>query len=201
MTATARTRPGRHRSEVADQAILSAALEELASVGYGGLTMAAVIARAGVSSATLYRRWPTKQQLVAAALASLHQEVSDIDTGSLEGDVLTLSKVLADSMSVRPDDLAEDVISELRRNPEFRAAINDKFHRPRVALLERILQRARERGELGAGISAEVAMAFVSGPLYNRVSVTGEPVSKAFVQISAKGAAAAVRTLAPPEGP
>ena len=201
MTATARTRPGRHRSEVADQAILSAALEELASVGYGGLTMAAVIARAGVSSATLYRRWPTKQQLVAAALASLHQEVSDIDTGSLEGDVLTLSKVLADSMSVRPDDLAEDVISELRRNPEFRAAINDKFHRPRVALLERILQRARERGELGGGISAEVAMAFVSGPLYNRVSVTGEPVSKAFVQISAKGAAAAVRTLAPPEGP
>ncbi|HEY6531784.1 MAG TPA: helix-turn-helix domain-containing protein, partial [Acidimicrobiales bacterium] len=115
MTPTvAKNRPGRQRSQAADQAILAATLEELAVAGYGGLTMAAVIARSGVSSATLYRRWPTKQQLVAAALASLHQEVVDIDTGSLEGDLLALARALADAMSVERSDLTEDVATELR---------------------------------------------------------------------------------------
>jgi AcrR family transcriptional regulator len=191
------SRPGRHRSEALDQAILASALEELAAEGYSGLTMAAVIARSGVSSATLYRRWPTKQQLVAAALASMHQEVLDVDTGSLEGDLLALVTIFADSMSVQSDDLAEDVIAELRRNPEFRAAINDKFYRPRVALLDLVLARARARAELGPGLSAEVAMAFLGGPLYHRVSVTGEPASKAFVRAVAQGAAGALRALAP----
>ncbi|MBU3702145.1 MAG: helix-turn-helix transcriptional regulator, partial [Acidimicrobiia bacterium] len=69
-----RVRPGRQRSEAADHAILSATLDLLSETGYGALTVAAVIARSGVSSATLYRRWPTKQDLVAAALASLHAE-------------------------------------------------------------------------------------------------------------------------------
>ncbi len=95
-----RARPGRQRSEAADQAILSATLDLLAIDGYGGLTMAAVIARSGVSSATLYRRWPTKQQLVAAAVASLHAEIIDVDTGSLDGDLAAVVGSIAASMSV-----------------------------------------------------------------------------------------------------
>ena len=102
-------RPGRQRSQAADEAILVATLDVLAADGYGGLTMSAVIAAAGVSSATLYRRWPTKQQLVAAALASLHQAVVDIDTGSLDGDIAEFVRGVADTMSVRRADLAEDV--------------------------------------------------------------------------------------------
>ena len=69
MTPAASTpvRPGRQRSQAADEAILSATLDLLSERGYGGFTVSAVIDRSGVSSATLYRRWPTKQQLVAAA--------------------------------------------------------------------------------------------------------------------------------------
>src|SRR4249919_3171526 len=100
-------RPGRQRSEAADQAILAAALDVLALDGYSGMTMAAVIAKAGVSSATLYRRWPAKQDLVAAALASLHAEIVDIDTGSLEGDVTALVRSIAATATVRREDLAE----------------------------------------------------------------------------------------------
>ena len=191
-------RPGRQRSQAADEAILTATLEELALVGYGRLTMAGVIARSGVSSATLYRRWPTKQQLVAAALASLHPEVGDVDTGSLDGDVLALARSLADSMSVERSELTEDVATELRRNPDFRAAINEKFHRPRVARLEQILERARARGELGDQVGADVAMAFVAGPLYNRTAITQRPASAAFVRLVAQGAVAALRAVAPP---
>lgn len=192
-----KARPGRQRSQAADDSILAAALDVLAADGYGGLTMSAVIAAAGVSSATLYRRWPTKQQLVAAALASLHSAVVDIDTGSLEGDVAEFLRSSADTMSVRRADLAEDVAVELRRNPDFRAAVNEKFVVPRLVVLGHILDRARNRGELGPGLSAEVAMSFINGPLHHRVFVMGGEPTPAFLRSVVAAALASLHTLAP----
>jgi AcrR family transcriptional regulator len=190
-------RPGRQRSEAADQSILAAALDVLAADGYAGLTMAAVIARSGVSSATLYRRWQTKHDLVAAALASLHHQIVDIDTGSLDGDVAAFVRSLADAMAVRRDDVAEQVAVALRHNPEFSAAVREKFHVPRLAVLGRILDRARARGEIGAGLSATVAISFVSGPLHHRVYVLGDAITPAFLRSTIAGSLAALRALAP----
>jgi AcrR family transcriptional regulator len=191
-------RRGRQRSEVADQAILNATLEILAEEGFGGLTMAAVIARSAVSSATLYRRWPTKQDLVAGALASLDPGMTDVDAGSLEGDIAALINGLAEALSAHRDDLAEAVAHELRRNPDFRAAVNDKFLRPRLAVFDSVLRRARERGELGNGVTTTVAYSFVSGPLHHRVFVLGEAANPAFRRLVVTGALAALRALAPP---
>jgi AcrR family transcriptional regulator len=194
---TERARPGRQRSEAADSAILSATLDLLAERGYGGLTMAAVISRSGVSSATLYRRWPTKQQLVAASLASMHAEIVDVDTGSLESDITSMIRSIAQALSVRRDDLAEDVAVELRRNPDFRAAVNEKFMVPRLEVMGRVLERARGRGELGAGIDAQGAMSFVAGPLHHRVYVMGLTASPAFVRSATLAALAALRVVSP----
>ncbi len=194
---TVKARPGRQRSQAADDAILTATLDALAAEGYGGLTMSAVITAAGVSSATLYRRWPTKQQLVAAALASLHSAVVDIDTGSLEGDITEFVGGVADTMSVRRADLAEDVAVELRRNPEFRAAVNEKFVVPRLVVLGHVLDRARNRGELGPGLSSELAMSFINGPLHHRVFVMGGTPTPAFLRSVVAAALASLRTLAP----
>jgi AcrR family transcriptional regulator len=194
---TVKARPGRQRSQAADAAILAATLDALAAEGYGGLTMSAVITAAGVSSATLYRRWPTKQQLVAAALASLHSAVVDIDTGSLEGDIAEFVGGVADTMSVRRADLAEDVAVELRRNPEFRAAVNEKFVVPRLVVLGHVLDRARNRGELGLGLSSELAMSFINGPLHHRVFVMGGTPTPAFLRSVVAAALASLRTLAP----
>jgi len=194
---TVKARPGRQRSQAADDAILAATLDALAAEGYGGLTMSAVITAAGVSSATLYRRWPTKQQLVAAALASLHSAVVDIDTGSLEGDITEFVGGVADTMSVRRADLAEDVAVELRRNPEFRAAVNEKFVVPRLVVLGHVLDRARNRGELGTGLSSELAMSFINGPLHHRVFVMGGTPTPAFLRSVVAAALASLRTLAP----
>lgn len=197
--ADAPARPGRQRSEAADQAILAATLDVLAADGYAGFTMAAVIAKSGVSSATLYRRWQTKHDLVAAALASLHHEIVDIDTGSLEGDVGAMVREIADAIAVRRDDLTEQVSIALRHNPEFSTAIREKFHVPRLAVLDRILDRARDRGELGPGLRANVAISFISGPLHHRVHVLGEAVTPAFLRSTSTAALAALRALAPPD--
>lgn len=197
MATPTRNRPGRQRSEAADQAILAAALDVLAADGYAGLTMAAVIARSGVSSATLYRRWPTKQHLVAAALASLHHEVVDVDTGSLDGDLAAFLEDLADAMVPRRAELSEDVAVELRRNPEFRAAVNEKFLVPRLAVFGEILDRAAARGELGP-LPAEDALSFATGALHHRVYVLGRTVTPEFLRAAARAATASLRALAPP---
>lgn len=197
-TSAAPARPGRQRSEAADQAILSATLDLLAMDGYGGLTVASVIAKAGVSSATLYRRWQTKRELVVAALASLHAEIVDVDTGSFAGDLAALSRSIADAVSVRRDDLSEAVALALRRYPDFSEALQEKFLKPRLAVMERVLDRARERGELGPGISAQVAMSFVAGPLQHRVYTLGESITPAFLKAATTAAVAALTALAPP---
>jgi AcrR family transcriptional regulator len=191
-------RRGRRRSDAADQAILTATLDVLAADGYGGLTMAAVIARAGTSSATLYRRWPTKQHLVAAALASLGSAVVDVDTGTLDGDIAALVDGITGVLDTRRDDIAEDVAVELGRNPEFRAAVHEKFVVPRIAILDEILRRARRRGELGNGVSSTVAYSFVSGPIHHRHHVLGESITPAFRRAVVVGAGAALRAIAPP---
>lgn len=197
MVVAERARPGRQRSEAADQAILTATLELLADTGYGGLTMSAVIARSGVSSATLYRRWPAKQDLVAAALASMHADIVDIDTGSLESDVEAMVDAIADAMSVRSDDISEDLAVELRRNPEFRAAINEKFVVPRRRVMASIVERAIVRGEVGADLDPNDAIAFLAGPLHHRVYVQGRVADRAYRRTVTSGALAALMEIAP----
>lgn len=93
-------RRGRPRDAGRDRALLDATLAVLAESGYGGLTTAAVAARARVSTATLYRRWSSKEELVIAA-AALHGEVSydQPDTGSLEGDLRVVLHDKAASMT------------------------------------------------------------------------------------------------------
>lgn len=195
--AAERTRPGRQRSEAADQAILSATLDLLAENGYGALTVASVIVRSGVSSATLYRRWPTKQDLVTAALASLHAEIVPIDTGSLDTDVVEMVRSTANALSVRRADLSDDLAVELRRNPEFRAAINEKFVQPRRAVMAGIIGNAVARGELGSDPGVEVTTAFVTGPIHHWVYVQGKPTTPEFERTVVTGALAALRAIAP----
>lgn len=191
----AKPRPGRQRSVEADKAILSAALDELAESGYAGFTVAAVIARAGVSSATLYRRWATKEELVAAALASLHPEPVDIDTGSLEGDVTALVARMAKSMSVRRDDLAGVLSAELRHDDQLRAAIDAKFVAPRLALIADILGRARDRGELDDPPSAEVVWSLMAGPLHHRAYLRDKPLTPTFLRTTTTFILAGLRAV------
>lgn len=179
----ASARCGRPRSQEADAAILTAALDVLREKGYGGLTVAAVIERAGVSSATLYRRWPAKQDLVAAALASLAPEPAATDTGSLAGDLAAFLRRIAASIAVRDEDVADSLTREAKRNPDLSEALRQKFIAPRLQELSGMLRRAVERGEVeGHHPSAEALYSLVSGPLYHRAFVLGETVTPGFIK-------------------
>jgi len=179
---TATAGPGRHRSAAADEAILVATLDLLTERGYGGLTMISVIERAGVSSATLYRRWPTKHDLVVAALASVVPSSVDIDTGTLAGDLSTLLDSIAASIAARREDVTEGLTMEAKHNAELAAALREKFLTPRIAQIDAIVRRATERGELCGCPTGEVALSLVAGAVYHRVFVLREPLTSAFLR-------------------
>lgn len=180
--AAAAARPGRQRSAAADAAILDATLALLRDRGYDGLTMAAVIEKAGVSSATLYRRWTAKSELVAAAIASLvPDDAVDIDTGSLDDDVAAFVRDVARAIAARGH-MTELLRPGDKQDPELSAALRAKLLTPRLRTLQRILDRAAERGEITSPPSAETCLPLVVGPLHYRSAVLDEPLSPAFLR-------------------
>ena len=153
----------------------------LTEAGYGGLTMAAVIERAGVSSATLYRRWPAKQELVAAAIASLAPQPLVIDKGSLEGDLLAFVRLLGHSVEAR-EAVLEQLVLDMHLHPELAAALREKLVAPRLTALEGILARAVDRGEIVRHPPVDVVFSLVCGPVYHRAAGMGETLSPSFLR-------------------
>lgn len=192
---TGSRRPGRQRSREADRAILAAATETLAEEGYGGFTMQKVIARAGVSSATLYRRWSSADELVLAALRSIQAESVDIDTGSLDGDLEAFIDYLAQALD-RMGDIAVAEASGPRAPEALRREVGRLFALPRRAMLRSILERAQQRGELVTLPSLDLCWAYVISPVHHWLYLQGEPLTREFVVNTRTVLGAGLRALA-----
>src|SRR5579885_3655857 len=110
---------GRPRSEAADHAIAEATLDLLGEEGWAGLTMTGVAHRAGVSTATLYRRFSSKEDLVCSAVNTKNESRPVIDHGSLEQDLR--AKLLDIVERVRGDGgrMVRGIIGESVRNPRL----------------------------------------------------------------------------------
>ena len=166
--------PGRPRDARADSAILDATLRLVGSVGLGGLTMDAVAATAGVSKATIYRRWASKEALVLDAWMACFTDDTIPDTGSLERDLVIILGGLRDNITkgllarVLPQMVAASQVNEeLAR--AYRQFVVGRRRRTSV-----VLNRAIERGELPAGMDLELAQDMLVGPLFYRTLLSGE---------------------------
>ncbi|NUT38713.1 MAG: TetR/AcrR family transcriptional regulator [Thermoactinospora sp.] len=148
MAADHRSLP-RRRGEELNAAILQAALEELAEVGYARLTMEGVAERARTGKASLYRRWPSRMELaVEAVYHSLPDPTSPPDTGSLRGDLLAMlrgnAEVLAGPAGEALRGLLSDVLSDRGRTKELRDLSRGGGRRG----MQEICRRAAGRGEV-----------------------------------------------------
>lgn len=158
-----RTRPATGaavlRGHVTD-AIGEAALAELAETGYARMSMEAVARRAGVGKAALYRRWPSKQEMVEQVVGKLTDNAVPIpDTGSLRGDVGSyLAGVTAQRNDLRTTRILADLSAEAIRNPALARALNTTLREPRRAAGTAMLHRAIDRGELPAGLDTDLAL-------------------------------------------
>src|SRR5260370_36921305 len=147
---------GRPRSEKAHNAILKAAAELLLEKGLAAVSMDAVAARAGVSKATIYRWWPSKETL---ALEAVYRAWSDVgppqpDTGSLRGDLRAMLLPWARRLRERPyGRVIAAFITEAQTDPAFEEQYRTGFVEPRRALGRAAVARppARRRIPPGAG--------------------------------------------------
>ncbi|MFF9818055.1 TetR/AcrR family transcriptional regulator [Streptomyces sp. NPDC014006] len=154
-TATpARAAAPRRRGAVLERAILDAALEQLSTVGWKGLTMEGVAAGAQTGKAAVYRRWPSKEDLVADALqAGLPALDGAPDLGSVREDLLALCRRSRDAMFSLPGLALRSVIHECdpMQAERFHTVIVDGVVQPMLELLREIIERGIERGEVRAG--------------------------------------------------
>ncbi len=164
--------PGRPRSAASHQAILQATLELLAEKGFQAMSMDSVAARAGVSKATIYRRWKSKHELVEELLDHLVGMIQPIEAGDPREDLLATGRVIA---ATTPPGmrLLLGLAGEAVINPEFGAVFRAKLVEPRRAQIRAFLERAVAAGELREDADLEFYADVLVGTIVWRSQISG----------------------------
>ncbi|HET9624246.1 MAG TPA: TetR/AcrR family transcriptional regulator [Kofleriaceae bacterium] len=172
-------RTGGRSARVVDQ-VLTATITLLGEVGYGALRIDEVAARSGVNKTTIYRRWPTKSQLVAAALRQYHVPTPARDTGDLEHD---LTEMFVESLSTADLRLTRGLMRMTlfeQHDPEVEA-LRGELRERAIAGRRHRFERAVERGELPAATDVLLVLNLVSTSIYTRLLADAEPPSRPLV--------------------
>jgi len=169
---------GRPRDRGADDRILLAAFEQLVRVGYGGLSMEAVAAEAGVAKTTVYRRYPAKRDLVVAALGeetpfpSVPADLPAHD--ALERFIRQAITMLIDSGAAR---ILGSLLVEDQREPGLLDVFRQRILGPRREMVLAMLQRGIERGEIRPDIDPLVVTEMVAGAVFGHHVILGLPTT------------------------
>ncbi|WP_326701399.1 TetR/AcrR family transcriptional regulator [Streptomyces sp. NBC_01754] len=167
----------RRRGEELENAILTAALQELTEVGYAGLTMERVAARARTGKAALYRRWPGRAELVVDACAA--HRMSDTclpDTGVLRTDVLAALRQLSAKLATSHGDILRGLLTEVMHDPAFARLVRERVHTAGPGAIQGILLRAAERGEIEPWVPTSRRATVAVDLLRNHYLLHGAPI-------------------------
>lgn len=171
-------RPGRRRSEDSRQAILGAAFDLCAEVGYGGLTIEGIAARSGAGKQTVYRWWESKADVLLEALAAkadLHVPLPD--QGSCAADLRAfLGATFGLGGAVPVVDMLRALMAQAQIDPEFGRRFRLSFLQRRRDAIATVLRRASERGDLAPEVSGETAIDVVFGVMWYRLLATAKPL-------------------------
>src|SRR5580692_9878750 len=160
----ANRRPGRPRSEQAEHSIIEATLDLFAEQGFEGVCVEAVAARAGVGKATIYRRWPNKEELLLAAFGSLKSPFPEARGVSVRDDLLAMVKVMcADRSDPRKARRYALLLGEGDKYPRLMARYKETIVEPRREAMRAVIRRGVRTGELRPDTDVEIAMLTLTG--------------------------------------
>jgi AcrR family transcriptional regulator len=175
----ARIGAGRPRRPGVEEAVFDATLVLLSSRDYGEISMEALAERAGVSRTTIYRRWPSKVAVVAAAVSSLYLDRVEVeDTGSLSEDLVALLTETYRVMADGDGRVLEKLVRQSGQNPELTALVRSILY-ARRRMYATILNRGIARGEMPPETDQELLLDLLLGPLWFRLLVSGAPITPA----------------------
>ena len=171
--------PQRRRGAALESALLDAAWDELVEKGYDAFTIESVAERAHTARAVIYRRWPTKPDVVRAAIAGrgLRETVAVPDTGSLRGDLVELLRatnqrrapLLGILLSARLDAFYAETGASF-------ADLRDDLLTGRTNPVDQVFDRAVERGEVDPAVLTPRVRALAFDLHRHEVLMTHRPV-------------------------
>jgi AcrR family transcriptional regulator len=157
-------RPGRPRSEQADQAILAAALDLFAEAGPDALCIEQVAAKAGVGKATIYRRWPGKEDMLVDALGSLGTQLPVPQGRSVRADLVALLNAICRAAAdPRRSRLFALLQGEGLRYPRLMAKYVETVVQPQRDVVRSVLRRGVATGELRENTDIDAATFLLNG--------------------------------------
>ncbi|MBB5869151.1 AcrR family transcriptional regulator [Allocatelliglobosispora scoriae] len=163
--------PGRPRQAETDAAITAAALDLLIERGVDAVGIEQVARLAGVTRATVYRRFPDRIALLIAAITAGHEAPAGVPDDLEFGQLLTLlAEHLSDSRHRR---LARRLMTALQDQPELRDAYLETGIRPREQAIRATLARARDAGRFPPGTDLAVIATILTGAV--AVHLTSHP--------------------------
>ena len=169
---------GRPRDAAADGRILDAAAHLILERGFEQTTVDDVAALAGVGKATVYRRWPSKEDLAVAAMGKLYDVLAPVtDTGDLRADLGRLVETGIEfyNSPVGPSYLRM-TIKESLRDPRIQDLYRTSAERIEQMITE-LLVAARERGEVRADADLSIAVQMMTGVALHRIVMGHQMVS------------------------
>jgi len=183
MTVSDAPRAGRPRSSEADRAILDTALRLLVEQGYDAMSIEGVAAAAGVGKTTIYRRYPSKRELVVAAVSSLAASFEPPpDSGNVRDDLLAfMRQIFGLFHSGLPFAMAGTLLVKERDDPALMELFRQKIIRPRMEVVARLLRKGMDRGELRPDISPELTAQILAGAVFAR-HLSGWPEDDAWLE-------------------
>lgn len=171
---------GRPRDPHADRAALTATQELLGEVGYDRLTIEGVARRAGVAKTTIYRRWPSKRELVAAAIHDARGIPPMPDTGSLAGDlevlVVAMARNLSDPAILQ---ITAELLSSLARGDDLFDEYWNGYVVPMRTAFAEVFERAQRRGEIRVDVDVDRLIDVFAGTnLYQAIRPSAQPLDE-----------------------
>ena len=174
--------PTRRRGETLEHAIFDAVLDQLQAVGYVGLTMEGVAARARTGKAALYRRWPRKEDLVVDALEHALPSPTDLpDHGDVRDDLLDLLRRMTAMLNSPAGCALQCLMSETERDESFARLLHERVKEPRKRMFLDLLVRGAARGQVRAAAATQLVAEVGPALVMQRFLADGAPVPDDYV--------------------
>jgi len=180
---TKRRDAGRPRGAAVEAAILGHVLEELAAHGLDGISVERVATAAEVNKTTVYRRYGTREGLVAAALDSVRLDIEAkvTDTGSLRGDLRVVAGLVAELLASTAGRALAQAAFAKASAPALAAAAQKRLEEQTSAPIVALVERAISRGQWRPSADPQAAFAMLVGAMLHRTFLEGEVVDAAYI--------------------
>lgn len=160
--------PGRPRDDSAAPALLEATRKLVVRSGYGAVSIAEIAAEAGVARQTLYRRWPSKADLVLETFF-VHAGTAPVNMDAPLEQVLERFLCTMFAFLERDGPAVRSLIASAQNDADFLQSLRSRFVLPRAQIVRELLEHAARRGEVAADADLALAVDVFYGAFWYRL--------------------------------